>query len=141
MTQLDENIYNAIASLVSKGNSLTAESRYDDARQAFLEALGLLPAPHTKWPTATWLYMAIGDIYFRQANFEKMRDSFENAIQCPGGETNPFVFLRLGQAYLETGDQGKAGEYLRSAYMGGALAVMQEENPKYLEFLKTKMDM
>ena len=99
----------------------------------------LLPTPTQQWEAATWLYVAVGDTHFHEANFEKSFNAFFNAVQCPGGLGNPFVHLRLGQAYLELGDSAKAADELARAYMGAGEEIFLEDDPKYFEFLKPRM--
>ncbi|WP_156943147.1 hypothetical protein [Pseudogulbenkiania sp. MAI-1] len=98
MTQLEEKLHQKISQLSECGNSLAAIGEYEQAKSKFLEAIKLLPQPHTDWPAATWLYTAIGDMHFHLKNREKTMKCFVNAVQCPGGLGNPFVHLRLGQA-------------------------------------------
>jgi len=140
MAELDDHIYDEITSLTNSGNALAEAAQFEEAEKLFLKALRLLPEPHIAWEAATWLYVAIGDVNFHLKNYEKVFRCFTNAVQCPGGLGNPFVHLRLGQAQLELGRTDRAGDELTRAYMGGGLDIFMEDDPKYLEFLETKIE-
>jgi len=49
--------------------------------------------------------------------------------------------LRLGQVYFELNDVDKAADNLTRAYMGDGLRVFEGQDVKYLDFLKTKIDL
>ncbi|NVI83872.1 MULTISPECIES: hypothetical protein [Janthinobacterium] len=139
MEKLDEKIYIELTALSEQGNQLAKERRYEDAKAKFLDALRLIPEPHTKWNAATWLYTAVGDMHFHLGNFEKTRRCFSNAVQCPGGLGNSYVHLRLGQANLELGADDTAADELTRAYMGAGLKIFMEDDPKYVEFLEKRI--
>lgn len=139
MAQLDESLYSEIQQLSASGNALCAKRDYGSARKLFIEALKLLPVPTEQWEAATWLFVAVGDTHFHEGNSEKSFKAFFNAVQCPGGLGNPFVHLRLGQAYLDLGNSDKAADELARAYMGAGIEILLEDDPKYLEFLETRM--
>jgi hypothetical protein len=52
---------------------------------------------------------------------------------------NPFLHLRLGQCRFELGDLDRAADELARAYMGDGEDVFEDEAPKYLAFLKTRL--
>jgi hypothetical protein len=58
-------------------------------------------------------------------------------IELPG--QNPLIHLRLGQLYHEGGKLEKAADELARAYMGAGGDIFIREDPKYFEFLKTKI--
>lgn len=55
------------------------------------------------------------------------------------GLGNPYIHLRLGQLYYEQENFDKAVDELTRAYMGGGLDIFIEDDPKYLDFLETKI--
>lgn len=57
-------------------------------------------------------------------------------LNCPDGQANPFVQLRLGETLYELGDKEGAKEHLFSSYMLEGKDIFEEENPKYLRFLE-----
>ncbi|EPQ3362139.1 hypothetical protein O3I57_002684 [Acinetobacter baumannii] len=52
---------------------------------------------------------------------------------------NPYIHLRLGQLYYEEGYFDDSADELTRAYMGGGLGIFLEDDPKYLDFLETKI--
>lgn len=138
--ELDSELHNEIKTLCSEGDSLAKEEKQEEAKAKYITALKLLPSHPSDWEAATWIYTAIGDTHFRLGNYEKMMKCFFNAVQCPGGLGNPYVHLRLGQSYYELNDLDKAADELARAYMGGGMDIMLEDDPKYLEFLETKIE-
>ncbi|UPG92119.1 hypothetical protein L2Y96_10235 [Luteibacter aegosomaticola] len=138
--QLPSEIYEAITSLCKGGDEFMARGELEVARGKYQEALQLLPADHKQWEAATWIYVALGDLDFRSENFERAFRSYINAVQCAGGLGNPYVHLRIGQSAFELGDLGRAADELARAYMGAGLDIFMEDDPKYLEFLETKIE-
>jgi hypothetical protein len=57
----------------------------------------------------------------------------------PDALGNPFLHLRLGQCRFELGDLDRAADELARAYMADGEDVFDGEDPKYLAFLKTRL--
>ncbi len=140
MNQLSEVLHEQITSLCKQGDDLAKAGDLEAAKARYIEALKLLPADHREWEAATWIYVAIGDVHFKMSNYEKAFKCFFNAVQCPGGVGNPYIHLRLGQLYFEHGNSDKAADELTRAYMGAGLDIFMEDDPKYLDFLETKIE-
>lgn len=137
---LATELHDQIKVLCADGDILAKTSGFTEARAKYIEALKLLPGHPSDWEAATWIYTAVGDTHFFTGNFEKMMKCFVNAVQCPGGLGNPFIHLRLGQSYFELGDFDKAADELTRAYMGDGMEIFMEDDPKYLAFLETKIE-
>nr|WP_241763835.1 tetratricopeptide repeat protein [Paenibacillus peoriae] len=73
-------------------------------------------------------------------NYDKAFKCFFNAVQCPKGLGNPYIHLRLGQLYYEQENLEKAIDELTRAYMGAGIGIFMEDDPKYLEFLETSIE-
>jgi tetratricopeptide (TPR) repeat protein len=121
------------------GNRLLDERDFTGAYNHFIEALELLPDPKSKWSEATWLFAALGDVYFLSQGYSQALQAFTDAMHCPGALGNPFLHLRLGQCQLEAGNLDRAADELARAYMGAGLGIFQQDDPKYFEFLKTRL--
>ena len=139
--ELDPSIHEKVVALSKEGDELSNDAHYPKARAKYIEALKLLPDHPSNWEAATWLFVAIGDTHFFSQSFEKMMKAFSNAVQSPGGLGNPFIHLRLGQAYFELSELDKSTDELTRAYMGGGMDIFMEDDPKYLEFLETRIEM
>ncbi len=137
--QLSEAIYSDIQALCRQGDELAAAGDLEAAKSPYLAALRLLPEPIQQWEAATWIYVALGDVHYRMNRFEKAFKCFFNAVQCPKGLGNPYIHLRLGQSYYEQGNVDKSADELTRAYMGGGIDIFMEDDPKYLAFLETRI--
>ena len=137
--QLSDQVYAQITALCKVGDELVRAGEAEAGKAKYVAALRLLPENHRDWEAATWIYVAIGDVHFGMENYEKAFKCFFNAVQCPNGLGNPYIHLRLGQLYYEQGDFEKAADELSRAYMGAGLKIFMEDDPKYLEFLETKI--
>lgn len=140
MLQLSDATHAEIAALCRLGDDLFKAGKFEPAKDKYVAALKLLPENHRACEAATWIYVAIGDVHYRMNNYEKAFKCFFNAVQCPKGLGNPYIHLRLGQLYYEQGNMAKAADELTRAYMGAGMQVFLEDDPKYLEFLETKIE-
>lgn len=138
--ELAPDLHAKIKLLCKEGDDLAGQKLFAEARAKYIGALKLLPDQRSDWEASTWIYVAIGDTHFYAGNFEKVMKCFFNAVQCPGGLGNPYVHLRLGQAYFELENLEKAADELTRAYMGGGMEVFMEDDPKYLSFLETRIE-
>lgn len=136
---LDPQLHKQIAELCAQGDDLVERQRFEEAFSHYRDALDLVPDPVEDWEAATWIITAIGDLYFVSGKFDKAMVAFDDAIRCPGGLANPFIHLRLGQCAFELGSENQAADELTRAYMGAGLQIFDEQNPKYLRFLRTRI--
>lgn len=138
--QLSDSTYSEITTLSKQGDDLVKLGDLEAGKHKYVAALRLLPEDHREWEAATSLYVAIGDVHFRMKNYDKAFKCFFNAVQCPKGLGNPYIHLRLGQLYYEQENLEKAIEELTRAYMGAGIEIFMEDDPKYLEFLETHIE-
>jgi tetratricopeptide (TPR) repeat protein len=139
ITELPDKIYNKLTSLSEKGDSLAEKGKYDKAIETYNTALELIPLPRENWDAATWLYAAVGDAYFLKKDWENALNCFMDAQKCPDGLGNPFLCLRIGQCFYETGNFKNAESYLLQAYMldGKDIFENDECEAKYFEAIKS----
>ena len=139
MRDLDEHTHEQIKELCEAGDELLDEDDFEGAVAQYEQALTLIPEPKTEWEAATWVYTALGDSYFALGDLPAALESLQQAVVSPDGLGNPFVHLRLGQVQYETGNAEKSADELARAYMGAGREIFEDEDPKYLDFLGTKM--
>lgn len=135
---LNRQLHKRITELSEQGNQHYDAGRYEAALYPWCEALELIPEPLEDWEASTWLFTSIGDALFHLGQHEKALDALSNAIRCPDGLGNPLIHLRLGQVQFELGKLDRAADELMRAYMGAGPEIFEEDDPKYLEFLKTR---
>jgi tetratricopeptide (TPR) repeat protein len=138
--ELDPELHTRISQLSEEGNALADSGDTLAAWKKFAEALNLLPEPATDYEATTWLLASIGDMAFQSGHFDKAKDAFSDAVQCPGGLGNVFVHLRLGECFFELGDEQRAGDNLTRAYMGGGREPFRDEDPKYFALLERLLE-
>ncbi len=141
MLELPVDIYAEITQRCRKGDELAETGKFVEAKDEYIAALKLLPSEPREWEAATWIYVAIGDVHLRMHNFDKAFKCFFNAVQCPQGLGNPYIHLRLGQMYYEEEQFDKAADELARAYMGAGMDIFMEDDPKYLAFLETRIEL
>ena len=137
-SDFDYESYNEFNRLYENGNNLVASESFDAAIQSFKKAYSLIPEPKKEWEESTWVLTAIGETYFFTEDYKNALDPLLDAINCPEGLGNQLLHFRLGQVYYELGSLNDAAENLMRAYMGAGIDIFDDEDNKYLDFLKTK---
>jgi len=137
MTELPDEIYEGVKRLCATGDDTAKKGKYRDAVAWYRRALDLLPSPVTKWDAATWIYAAIGDAYFLAGDAPAALEAFDRAMESPNSYGNPFLHLRRGQSLFDLGRKEEAANELTRAYMIEDEDIFDDEDPKYLKFLKT----
>lgn len=138
MTELPQTTHESIKALCKAGDALAERGEYPKALDEYWAAWDLLPEPKNQWDAATWILTAIGDANFFGKDYVAGRDNLSLAMSCPGAIGNPFLHLRLGQCQFELSNLDRAADELTRAYMGGGAEIFNEE-PKYFDFLKTRL--
>ncbi|MBR5975815.1 MAG: hypothetical protein IK020_11610 [Clostridiales bacterium] len=133
---LTDETYNQVKALCAEGDTFADAGKYEEALVKYNEAMDLLPEPKTHWDAYFWIVVARGDAYFFMQDFKKMLPEFLLAIRCDAGPGNPFVNLRLGEAYYENGDTEKARVYFKIAFEQDATIFDEEEDHKYRDWFK-----
>ena len=146
--ELTPQIKTKLDELAQKGNQFEEEEQYEEAIQAWKEALSLIPESQQFYSETIWFLAAIGDIYFQKKQYEKAHECFDKARGNLSGEGygNPFVMLRLGECCLEIGDEKNATEYLLRAYMFEGREIFEpdedgnDDGKKYFDYLRTHVE-
>ena len=139
MNKLPKDIAQLVDNLCRAGDRFAGIDQFDDAIEKYQDAWDLLPAPQNQWPTATWILVSIGDAYFWLKEYNNAAEVLLDALDYPDGEDNPYLYLRLGQCLLETGQIDDAADALEEAFRRGGEALFEDEVPKYLVFVKTQL--
>ncbi|MBL3655158.1 tetratricopeptide repeat protein [Fulvivirga sediminis] len=141
MKELDKNIHDHVTILCEEGDELAEQEDLKGALAKYWEAFDHLPEPQTLWEATTWVLTAIGDANFSGGDYKAGVDNLSYAMHCPKAIGNPFIHLRLGQCQLEQGNEKRAAEELTRAYAIAGSEIFEDDDPKYFEFLKSKIDM
>ena len=137
--ELGADVHDRIKALAAEGDALAKRGKLEEAIAQYNAAWQLVPEPKTEWEASTWLLAAIGDACLTGGYYASGVEALAYALHCPGGFGNPFVHLRLGQCHFEKGAEDEAAEHLTRAYALEGTELFRDENPKYLQFLKTRI--
>jgi TolA-binding protein len=115
--QLDDKIYNKVIKLCKDGDKFLKKKEYDNAIKKYNEGLELIPSPKNEWEASTWIYSALGDSYYIKEDYQKAKNYFYDAFNCPDAATNPFILIRLGECLYECEEFEKAKRiFIKSIY-------------------------
>ncbi|MES9684574.1 hypothetical protein ABWK22_17075 [Gottfriedia acidiceleris] len=134
--ELNDEIYDKIVELSEEGDALFEAQDFIGAIKKFKNALELIPEPKYMWEASTWVFTALGDVYFHLEDYHEAKNYFYDAFNCPEGMGNPYILLRLGQNLYENCEKEKAKEYLLKAYMLEGQDIFEEEDPKYIKLIQ-----
>ncbi|MGV3605982.1 MAG: tetratricopeptide repeat protein [Planctomycetaceae bacterium] len=138
--ELSDEIFTQIESLCDAGNVAMDDGDYEEALNRFLAAWELLPEPRSRWGASTWILSSIADAHFFQDDFAAMRDPLMLAMQEDAARANPFLRLRLGQCLFELDEPAEAANWLAGAYLQEGFKLFEDEDPKYLDFIKSQLE-
>lgn len=139
MAKLPGDLRQMIDKLCQKGDQFAQIDQHDDALDQYEAAWQLLPDPKEQWPAATWIMMTVGDIYFEKRDFVSAAQTLREALQMPDGESNAYILLRLGQSLFELGHLDDAANAFERAFREQGIELFTDEDPKYLEFVRTHL--
>ncbi len=139
MSELNDALYAEIQGLCRLGDEQAEAGNYPAALKEYWRAFDLVPEPKTSWEATTWILVAIGDANFLGKDYQAGIDNLSSAMHCPGAIGNPFIHLRLGQCQFEAGNTTRAADELMRAYALEGEDIFEEDDPKYLQFLKTRI--
>lgn len=137
--KIPERDHFEIKELCAEGDVLARMGEFTGAYKNYMKALELVPEPKEEFQATTWILAALGDLYFRARDFKQAAHVLSDAMLCVQAVGNPFLHLRLGQAQFELGEHVRAADELCRAYMGAGKQIFEAEDPKYFEFLKTRI--
>ncbi len=136
---LERSLAIRIKEICDEGDVLIEMGDLKEAFQNFSEALSLVPEPKQEYRVTTGILAGLGDVYFHAKSFSQAKEVLADAMHCIGAIESPFLHLRLGQCQFELKNMDRAADELARAYMGAGKAIFEHEDPKYFEFLKTKL--
>jgi tetratricopeptide (TPR) repeat protein len=136
MKELPDDLYNRIVSYLEKGDNAMEEESYDSALAFYQQALEKVPESKQDWEISLHIYTALGDVSFNLQDFESAVYYYNQALQCPDGTVNGYIWLGLGQSYFETDETDKAKDALMSAYMLEGEEIFEGDNHEYFRLIE-----
>ena len=110
---------------------------YKTAIRNFYSAWTLIPKPQTQWQESGWVLTALGDAYFKKADYQNSCEALNSALHCPDCEGNPFVHLRLGQSYYELNKLSLAKQHFQRVLDQQGEALFEQQDIKYLNSIRS----
>ncbi len=132
------NIEASLDELCNEGETYLDGGAFNLAYDRFNKALKLVPDPKKEHETTTWILGQLAEVYHQLQDFNAVRKALVFAMDCPGGAENPFLQLRLGQAFYELGELEDARTHLQIALDRESKKIFGFDDPKYYEFITTQ---
>jgi hypothetical protein len=112
----------------------------DEALAKYQAAWVALPEPKGEQEPAVQILARIANAHFHLGAWEECVAAVQHAFRCGASVGDLFLRLRLGQALYELGDEREAANWLVPAYLSGGLGLFADDDPKYLEFFRNRLD-
>lgn len=129
--ELSNELYNQIVSELEQGDQYAETEQHNEAIKKYETVLNLVPFQKENWEVSLHIYTAMADSYFNLGNYQQASNNYEQALKCPDGLDNGYVWLGLGEAFYELENMNKAKDALISAYMLEGEEIFEEEDGKY----------
>lgn len=129
--ELSNELYNQIVFELEQGDQYAETGQHNEAIKKYENALNLVPFQKENWEVSLHIYTAMADSYFNLGNYQQASNNYEQALKCPDGLDNGYVWLGLGEAFYELENMNKAKDALISAYMLEGEEIFEEEDGKY----------
>lgn len=136
INELDNKIHHQILQFSKAGDEYMEQGNYLKAIAQFRTAFELVPKPYQDWEASLWLLTSLGEAYYFNGEYSQAHTALAKVMHVPGAVGNPLIHLRLGEVQFELGDTKRAADELLRAYMGGGEEIFEDEDEKYLDFLK-----
>jgi tetratricopeptide (TPR) repeat protein len=137
MKVLSDDLYDSIMLDLEKGDEDMGKSKFQEALSTYLQGLEKIPSEKQQWEISLHLYTALGDCYFNLKDYPASNHSYNQALQCPDGLDNGYVWLGLGQSFFEMEEKEKAKDAFMSAYMLEGKEIFENQGWQYFDLIKS----
>jgi tetratricopeptide (TPR) repeat protein len=137
MAELSDKLYDLIVLDLENGDQAMEKSKFQDALNYYLQALEKVPNDKHQWEISLHVFTALGDCYFNLKDFVNANNSYNQALQCPDGLENGYIWLGLGQSFFELEEKEKAKDAFMRAYMLEGKEIFNNQGYQYFELIKT----
>lgn len=137
---LDEEIYEKINELLDSAEDDVRICEFDKAMDKYNQALNLLEDDIEEYDISTMIYASMGDAMYLAGDYDKAKNAFYDAMDCPGGIANPYILFRLGQCFYDCGNTEKAKEYFIRTYMMDGINLFNTSNKKYFKVIENMVE-
>lgn len=109
---------------------------FDKAIKKYVQALDLLEGDIEAYDISTTIYASMGDAMYLAGDYNKAKNYFYDAMNCPGGIANPYLLFRLGQCFYKCDNIEKSKEYFIRTYMIDGVTLFNTGDKKYFNVIK-----
>ncbi len=138
MFELDDNSSEAkaIFAYTDQGDTATDKKDFSSAIEFYKKSWDAIPEPKRDWDLSHWVMSCIGGGYYEAGDYHHAIEYLEQALTCYRGDVDSEINFSLGQAYFDKGDVEKSTTYFQKAWDLSEGRAFEDEDPKYLSFLK-----
>jgi len=137
MEDLSDELYDLIVLDLENGDKAMEKSNFHDASNYYLQGLEKIPVDKHQWEISLHIFTALGDCYFNLKDFFNANHSYNQALQCPDGLENGYVWLGLGQSFFELEEKEKAKDAFMRAFMLEGKEIFNNQGYQYFDLIKS----
>ena len=139
LEEMDVELYERMSAFYEEGLSFLERGDAKAAIREFHCAFELLPGEKENWAAAGSILSLVAEAYFGLGEYAESAKAFFRATRCFGVKDDPIFHLRLGQCFVELGEEEEAMRYFKTLRkMDGENLLLSEEDEKYLEFIEAR---
>ncbi|MCF6345556.1 MAG: tetratricopeptide repeat protein [Thiomicrorhabdus sp.] len=138
MFELDDNSpeAKAIFSFGDLGGLAYEKEDFESAIQFYQKAWDAIPEPKKEWDLAHWIMNSIGEGFYDLGKLDQAIEYLKEALTCYRGDVDSRINFSLGRAYYDKDSIEQATLFLQTAWDLSEGRAFQDEDSKYLYFLK-----
>lgn len=135
MKILEGEILKEIENFANQGDLAFEKKNFKVQEEFYKKAWEIIPEPKKDWDVSDWILGSIAESYYLQKEYATALKYFLETLECVDGN-NSFINFRIGQLYFNKNKTEEATKYFQKAWNLSEGRAFQDEDPKYLYFLK-----
>lgn len=120
---------------INEGDRALANDDIDGAIEGYKKALSYTSYRKDEEQAALVL-TALGDCHYLKKEYKEARKYYQKAFDLPGGVSNAYALLRMGEVYFDERNLERARYYLLQAYLIEGAALFEDEDDAYLQLIE-----
>jgi tetratricopeptide (TPR) repeat protein len=135
MKILEGEKLNIINNFAKQGDTAFDKGDFKGQLEFYKKAWNAIPEPKKDWDVSDWIMGSIAEAYYLQKDYDTALKYFLETLKCINGERG-FINFRIGQIYFNKDEIDNATKYFQKAWDLSEGRAFQDEDSKYLYFLK-----
>ncbi len=136
MFEIEGEQLKIIDGFTDQGDEAFEKEDFDGYIRFYKKAWGAIPEPKEEWELANAVMGGIAEGYYLKGDYDIALEYFKKALTCYRGDVDSFINFRIGQIHYDKGDLGNSMSFLQKAWDLSEGRAFEDEDPKYLNFLK-----